>query len=102
MVGTNELSAIAGSLLSLVFKYFPGLRNWYDGKSGTVKRLIMLAALFVGVLLLLALACSGVLANLNWASLTCDEAGITHLIKIFLYAAAGNQVAFLLAPNKKK
>jgi hypothetical protein len=102
MIGTNELSAIAGSVLSLIFKYTPKFRVWYENKNGTVKRLIMIAALFVASLIILALACSGILANLNWATLTCDQAGVTHMITLFLYAAAGSQATFLLAPNKKK
>ena len=101
MIGTGELSAIAGSLLSLLFKYAPGLRVWYDKQNGTAKRLVMIAALLVASVVVLALACSGILADLNWATLTCDQAGITQLISLFLYAAAGSQATFLLAPNKK-
>ena len=101
MIGTGELSAIAGSIVSLIFKYFPKLRVWYDKQNGTVKRLIMIAALLVASVAVLALACSGILADLNWASLTCDEKGITQLISLFLYAAAGSQATFLLAPNKR-
>jgi len=48
---TTLLSSIAGSLLSLLFSYLPGLSDWYaqlgvnpdDG--GTRKRLLMLALL---------------------------------------------------------
>ena len=101
MIGTGELSAIAGSLLSLLFKYAPGLRVWYDKQNGTAKRLVMIAALLVASVVVLALACSGILADLNWATLTCDQAGITQLISLFLSAAAGSQATFLLAPNKK-
>ena len=102
MIGTNELSAIAGSLLSMLFKYAPKLRVWYDKQSGTAKRLVMIAALFVASLVVMALACTGILADLNWATLTCDEAGVIQVTTLFLYAAAGSQATFLLAPNKKQ
>ena len=101
MIGTGELSAIAGSVVSMLFKYFPGLRVWYDKQNGTIKRLVMIASLLVASFIVLALACSGILADLNWATLTCDEAGITQLISLFLYAAAGSQATYLLAPNKR-
>ena len=62
---TTLLSSIAGSLLSLLFSYLPGLSDWYaqlgvnpdDG--GTRKRLLMLALLCLTALASFGLACSG-------------------------------------------
>lgn len=102
MVTVGVISGIAGSLLSMAFKYIPPFRKWFDTLGPNIKRLWMIFFLFLACLLVLVLACTGVLANLNWGILTCDQEGVGKLISLFLYAAAGNQTAFLLAPNVKK
>lgn len=39
----EALSITTGSILSLLFNYFPGLRQWFDGLSSNTKGLAMAA-----------------------------------------------------------
>ena len=96
MITTDVLVGVAGALLSLLFEYVPGFKNWYEKKTPKQKRLWMLLILAVAALILFVLACAGILGALNW-TLTCDTEGAWTLFKLFGIAATGNQVTHLLA-----
>lgn len=92
----TELSLLAGALLSLVFSYVPGLKEWFDAKDGTVKRLIMLAALVIVTALIFGASC----AQLGLPfQVTCDKEGAVGIVLIFLSALAANQTIFLVSPK---
>lgn len=86
------LSAIAGTILSLLFSYVPGLSDWYKALTETYQRLIML-----GLLVLTAAAAFG-LACAKWFSvpITCDQTGLEGLLVALFYAATANQVTYRL------
>ena len=91
---SDQLSAIAGILLSLVFSYVPGLKDWYDKQDGTRKRLIMAGALLVVAAGVFALSCA------NWLTIaTCDNAGVMGLVGAFVSALVANQATYLISPK---
>lgn len=97
----NLLAGIAGVVLSLVFAYVPGIEGWFNGLSGTVKRLINLGALVLVAAAVFGLGCA------KWFNVpvTCDQAGIEGLVKAFVAAAIANQGAYLMttasSPSRK-
>ena len=99
---------IFSALLSAALLYIPGLKEWYDGKSTTIKRAIMAGGLLVIAALTFWLGCTGFLATLaglfdiELPPLTCDLAGGLVLVKAFIIAIGANQAAYWLLPNKKK
>jgi len=107
------LSAVAGVILSLLFSYWPGLRDRFkslgdqeDGANdGTQKRLVMLGLLLVTTLFALGLSCTSfgvdLLARLN-LTLTCDRVGIIDSIVAYGAAAIANQSAYQISPRIAK
>ena len=101
------LSTIAGALLSLLFSYVPGAREWFDGlgkgpdgqeDGGTLKRLVMLGLLVVAAGGAMALACSGVGGDLGQA-LTCDRPGAIELVQALAMAVMANQSTYAISPK---
>ena len=46
-MSADFLASVSGALLSLIFAYVPGLKGWFDGLAGEMKRGIMAALLVV-------------------------------------------------------
>jgi hypothetical protein len=92
------LAALAGAVLSLLFSYIPGLNTWYAGKGEEVKKLIMLALLFLVAIVLFVLQCYSILD----AGLTCDQQGVIQLAWIFISAIVTNQSVFKISPQLAK
>jgi hypothetical protein len=90
----EQLSMIAGVVLSLAFSYIPGLKDWYASLEGTRKRLVML-----GVLLISALAVFGLSCARLWIVVSCDQAGAIQLVTNFVAALISNQATFLISPQ---
>jgi exosortase/archaeosortase len=89
---------LAGSVLSLVFSYIPGLNTWFAGKAPEFKRLFML-----GLLVLVAAAVYGV-ACLGYGSgfginVTCDQAGAIALFQALILAIIANQSVYAVTPK---
>ena len=93
------LSAIAGVLLSLFFAYVPGASGWYAELDGVYKRVVMLVALIMIVVIQYGLACAGWAADFDLV-VTCDRAGLGILIHAFLAALVSNQATYLMSPSK--
>jgi hypothetical protein len=99
MIMTSEqLTAIAGALLSLAFSYVPGLRSRYEPLSETTKRLVMLALLITAAASVYGLACTewGVLMQIG---ITCDKPGLLRLVWSLILAIIANQATFLIHPK---
>ena len=92
----DELSAIFGVGLSLLFSYVPGAAGWYDTLDAIGKRLVMLAGLFIIAAGMFGLACFG-----EYAGLTCDKPGAIVAVRAFIAAAVANQATYLLSPKSK-
>ncbi len=90
------LSEIAGVVLSLAVAYIPGLADWYAKKDAKAKAQIM-AGLLIGVsVIIFALACAHLLADLN-LGVVCDQASAIELVKIIIAALIANQATYLVA-----
>lgn len=92
----NQLSAVAGIVLSLLFSYIPFLQSWYAPKDSATKSLIMLGALALVALGVFGLSCSG-----WWVYVSCDQSGTKALIEAFVVAAIANQTTYRLSPETK-
>jgi hypothetical protein len=92
------LALIAGSVLSLVFSYVPGLNARFAAKSAEVKRLIMLGLLVAVGAAIAGIACSGFGADLG-VEVTCDRVGLVGLLTAVGLAAIANQTTYNVSPK---
>ncbi len=92
----EELSAMAGIVLSLGFSYIPGVRDRFGGLEPVHKRLVMLGLLLACALGVFSLSClqSGMLP-----AVSCSRAGAWELGRIFVSALIANQAAFSVSPH---
>jgi hypothetical protein len=88
----ETLSALLGAAISLCATYVPGFKAWFANLEANQKRLVML-----GALLFMAAAWAVVLGvqGMPWQ----DAAKIA--LGVFVSAAVGSQVTFLLTPKPK-
>ena len=91
----EELLAIAGIVVSLIFEYFPRLSVWYNALEDNVQRLIMLGVVAVIALTVFGMSCAGLSE-----AYTCDKAGVWSLIKIFVAGVIANQTTYLISPKR--
>lgn len=88
---TITLGALAGSVSSLAFSYFPGLKSWFDAQTGDKKALVNLLVLAIVSVGAYLLNCYGYY-DLN---LACDQQGIVELVKLFFATLVGSQTTWL-------
>jgi len=93
----EQLAAIAGIVLSLLFSYTPGLSTDFDKLDPTYKRLVIAALLLVVAGGVFGLACGHVLVTV-----TCDKTGIMGLVNAYIAALIANQSTYLISPTKAK
>lgn len=91
----EQISAIAGVILSLAFEFIPGLSDWYNAQEDTSQRLIMLLALLFTVAGAFGLSCAGQLDTF-----TCDAAGGWDALAAFVAALVANQATYLITPKR--
>lgn len=96
----EELSAIAGAVLALLFQYVPWLNTWYGGLSSLAKRLIMVGLLAVVSAGVFGAACIG-LGDFLGIAVVCSGEGAWDLILVFIAAIVANQGTYLLAQPPK-
>lgn len=94
------LALISGSVLSLLFSYFPGLNAKFAGLSSEVKRLIMLALLAVVAGAVYGLNCGGFGADIG-VIIACDRTGAISLVQAFILALIANQSIYAVSPESK-
>lgn len=97
-MSSEQLSAIAGAILSLIFSYVPGIYKKYQPLSEELKRLIMLALLVATCASVYALACTSWSAYLG-ITVTCDQPGLVQLIWSLVLAVMANQSTYRLSPR---
>lgn len=91
---SDLLIMLAASILSLLFSYVPGLNTWFAGMDGTFKRLAMLLLMAITAGAIYGLGCAGVLSS----GITCDQAGLTKLVYMFVLAVIANQATYTISP----
>ena len=80
----DELSAVAGVVLSLLFSYIPGVADLYERLDGVQNRLVMGALLVVVAGAAFGLSCGGVID-----AVVCDKAGALGLVTALILVLAG-------------
>jgi hypothetical protein len=94
-MSAEQLAAIAGLILSLLFSYVPGLSDWYGALEPTWKRLVM-----VGLLLAVAGGVYGLSCGDIITAVVCDKSGALGLIQAFFASLIANQAAYQISPRK--
>ncbi|MBK5109258.1 MAG: hypothetical protein JJE12_14070 [Anaerolineales bacterium] len=97
-MSAENLSLIAGTVLSLIFSYIPGAKEWYLQFNGQAKRLIMLGLISLSAGVVFGLSCLG------WGSefgitLGCDQAGFFGLVRQIVLAIIANQGIYAISPH---
>jgi hypothetical protein len=88
------LASIAGIVLSLLFTYLPGLKDWYEPLDSAKKSLIMLGLIIIVAAAVFGLSCAG------WYKLvSCDQIGIKGLVEAVILVLVSNQATFLISPK---
>lgn len=87
----EQLALVAGALLSLLFSYIPGLKDWFEPLENKYKQAIMGGLLLVVALSIYGLSCAAIL---NYFS--CDKAGLLEVVDILIKALIANQSVYLI------
>lgn len=92
-----SIGAVAGVILSLLFKYVPGLDKWYGEQDPNKKELIMLGIMVLAVGGAFGLSCVG------WLDIyACTELGAKDAVFALVGAVVGNQGAYSLLKYQKE
>lgn len=97
----EELSIIAGVVLSLLFSYVPGVNTWFTALKSIYKRIIMLVLLVVVAAAVYGLSCAGILQDMVGWHMTCDRTGLINLIYTVILAIMANQSTYAITPPTK-
>lgn len=93
---SEQLAALAGIVLSLLFSYVPGFTNWYNPLDENRKRLVMIGLLLLVAVGAMLVSCS----NLFEVGVACSTEGAVGLAKAFIVALIANQSVYALSPRK--
>lgn len=85
------LGTLAGSVTSLFFSYFPGLKGWFDTLESDKKSLVNLVVLAVVSIGAYVSNCYGIYK----LGLACDQQGLVELVKLFIATVVGSQSTWL-------
>jgi hypothetical protein len=88
-MSAEQLAAIAGVILSLVFSYIPGLSDLFAKLDPTKKRLVMGLMLLIVAGAAFGLSCGNVIT-----AITCDKQGALGLINVLIMALVANQSVY--------
>lgn len=91
----EQLSSIAGIVLSLIFTYVPGVREWWEPLAGSVKQMIMGLMLILVAIGAFALSCANVIAGA-----VCDRDGAIGLLWTLIAALVANQSTYLITRKR--
>lgn len=88
----SVILGLAGVVLSLIFKYQPSVKEWFDRQSN--KGLVMLGLVALVSLGYFGLSCLPFGVQFG-VTISCDQSSAIELIKAFFVIAIGNQLTFL-------
>ncbi len=83
------LVALFGTILSLVFAYFPWVKQWFEALDPVYKPLLNAGLLLVLAYALYGLSCAGVVSYF-----ACTAQGALDALVVWFYAIVANQVAY--------
>jgi len=95
---SQDLSAVAGIIISLVLTYVPKVKTWYNGLTGDEKRLVLLVILAIVSVGIFGLSCAGWGEDIGIV-VECSAQGAFGLLKIFFEAVIASQVTYWAAPR---
>jgi hypothetical protein len=95
-MNAEELSAVAGVMLSVGCSYLPGINEKFNLLDPTHKRLVMLGLLVLATLGVFGLSCLD--AGLS-PVVQCSRTGAWGLARAFGLAVVANQAAFQMSPK---
>ena len=88
----EQFAAITGIVTSLIFSYFPIIKDWFEGQAPNVKRLMQVAVAFIVSWAIYGLNCAGVLTGM-----TCDLAGALEVVWLIVAFVVANQAAYAVS-----
>ena len=91
---TEELVAIVGAILAILFAYVPGFANWFNPLGAEIKRLIMAGLMVCVGAAIFGLSCANLLTRIS-----CDFQGAWGLIIAILAGIVANQSLFAILPK---
>jgi hypothetical protein len=91
----EELTALCGVVTSLIFSYFPIVRDWFDAQEPNVKRLLQVAVAVVVSGAVFGLSCAGILGGFS-----CDWPGALDAVRLIVIFVVANQTAYAVTPRK--
>ena len=94
-----QLAALLGSILALVFAYFPWVKGWFDGLDSVWKPLLN-AGLLLVLALALVVAGEGCLNVLDYFA--CSQAGVVEAVSVWVLALIGNQLTYVVVVRQFK
>ena len=99
----EQLVALVGVILSILFNYLPGAADWYAGQTETYKKLFMLLLLVLTTLGFFGASCAGILTQLYPGLLvSCDKPGLLGLIWVLIQAVIANQATYKISPTLER
>jgi hypothetical protein len=90
------LSSVAGIVLSLIFSYIPGIKEWFEPLANKYKQALIGGLLVVVAVAIFGLACAGITD-----AVTCDKPGALDMVELLIVALVANQSAYLLTKPDK-
>lgn len=89
---TGELlSSIAGIVLSLIFSYIPGVKQWFGVLKPSMKQAVMGGLLLLVAASVFGLSCAGLDVGV-----VCDVDGALGLLRLLIAALVANQSTYLI------
>ncbi len=92
------LALVAGSVLSLLFSYIPGLNTGFAALGSEVKRLIMVGLLLGVAAAVYGLSCAGFGSAIG-VEIACNQEGLVAVVTAFVLAVVANQSAYAITPK---
>ena len=92
MFSVEGISSIVGLVLTMIFSYFPELKEWYAGQKSYVKSLIMIGMIVISTGVLAYAAGNGYIAG--GENMTIDK-----IIQIFFMTLLANQGGYAILPQ---
>jgi hypothetical protein len=93
----EQLIVLLGAVLSLVFAYFPWVKDWFEGLDSVWKPLLNAGLLLVLALVLVGLGCIDFVDYFE-----CSTAGLIEALIVWLLAVVANQATYAVAVRQFK